>query len=572
MPARVVLAALLALFLVPAAHTTLGQQADLPRTAKSVYGNVESQLSDLVQQAVRGGIAASVALATQAPVSDGDRVAVTIYLSGDPGTVVRALERRDAVVANVDTGLIEAYVDLLDVPDLSDLPGVMRVALIRPPVPLGRRRDILSAVGTGSVVSEAVTVHNAARHHNAGIIGRGVKVGVIDGGFIDLRQIQDDGELPSKIRARCYSRIGRFNSRLANCELDTDHGTAVAEALLDVAPGVALYISNPQSFTDLRRTMRWMANQGVKIINHSVGWIWNGPGDGTTDIANSPLRTVAEAAERGVLWVNAAGNGARDGWSGPFRDRDSDGRHEFTTGRLERNRVRLSDGGAILLQLRWQDGWGGAETDLDLYLRDASGTTVARAVDQQSGFASHIPLELLFFSSFGAGRAVRDYFIEIEHFAGPAPAWVQVEDFFGQHDLRFFQPGRSTGNPAESAAPGVLAVGAANWRNTTAIERFRQARPGRRRSGQLGGVRPLARHQSSLAARRRTGRAPAAARARAHTRAAGRPTEAVRPTPRREAEQHLGLRFRLVGDPLTPSPPRLAPDRRFVAVSFEPGR
>ncbi len=478
-PARVVLAALLALFLVPAAHTTLGQQSDLPRTTKPAYGNVESQLSDLVQQAVRGGIAASGALAALAPVSDDDRVAVTIYLSGDPGAVVRALELRGAVVANVDTGLIEAYVDLLDVPDVSDLPGVTRVALIRPPKPLGRPRDALSTVGTGSVVSEAVTVHNAARHHKAGITGRGVKVGVIDGGFIDLRQIQTDGELPPNIRARCYWRVGRFNSRLANCELDTEHGTAVAEALLDVAPGVTLYISNPQSFTDLRRTMRWMANQGVKIINHSVGWVWNGPGDGTTVIPNSPLRTVAEATERGVLWVNAAGNGARDGWSGPFRDRDSDGWHEFTASRLERNRVRLRADGAILLQLRWQSTWGGAETDMDLYLRDASGTTVARAIDQQSGFASHIPLELLFFSPSGAGSAVRNYFIEIEHFAGPAPAWVQVEDFFGPHDLRLYQPGRSIGNPAESAAPGVLAVGAANWRNKTAIEGFSSRGPTR---------------------------------------------------------------------------------------------
>ena len=69
-----------------------------------------------------------------------------------------------------------------------------------------------SAVGRGSVVSEAVTVHNAARQHLAGITGRGVKVGVIDLGFIDLRKIRNDGELPPTIRARCYWRVGRFNN------------------------------------------------------------------------------------------------------------------------------------------------------------------------------------------------------------------------------------------------------------------------------------------------------------------------------------------------------------------------
>lgn len=209
-----------------------------------------------------------------------------------------------------------------------------------------------------------------------------------------------------------------------------------------------------------------------------MGWVWNRPGDGTTVIANSPLRTVAEAAARGVLWVNAAGNEARAGWSGPFFDRDSDGRLEFTAGRLERNAVRVRDASLIILQLRWQDRWGGARTDLDLYLSDTSGTTVARAVDQQSGSASDIPLELLLFSPVGGGEATRTYFIRVEHFAGPAPAWVQVEAFTG-HDLRLSQPGQSIGNPAESASPGVLAVGAANWRNTTALEPFSSRGPTR---------------------------------------------------------------------------------------------
>lgn len=261
-PIRVVLPALLTLLLAPLAHTTSGQRASVPSTTKPAYANVESQLSDLVQEAVRGGTGATARLAVRAPISDGARVAVTVYVSGDPAATAGALERRGAVIANVDTGLVEAYIDLQDIPDASELPGVTRVALIRSPLALGGPALPRSAVGRGSVVSEAVTVHNAARQHLAGITGRGVKVGVIDTGFDNLRTIRNDGELPPTIRGRCYWRVGRFNSRLDNCELGTEHGTAVAEALLDVAPGVTLYISNPQSFTDLRRTMRWMANQG----------------------------------------------------------------------------------------------------------------------------------------------------------------------------------------------------------------------------------------------------------------------------------------------------------------------
>ena len=38
-----------------------------------------------------------------------------------------------------------------------------------------------------------------------------------------------------------------------------------------------------------------MTDHDLDIINHSVGWIWSGPGDGTSPYSNSPLRTVDAA-------------------------------------------------------------------------------------------------------------------------------------------------------------------------------------------------------------------------------------------------------------------------------------
>ena len=270
---RAILASLFALLLVAAADTAVQQVPDRPSGSKPWYDNVESQLSDLVEQAVRGGVAASAVLAARAPLSADNRVAVTIYVSGDIDPIARFLTARGGGIANLGTDLVEAYVDLLDIPELTEQPGVLRVEFIRPPTPLGWAQPVARAVGLGDVVSEGVRVHHAARYHNANITGRNVKVGVIDGGFEELRRIRNRGELPKGIRARCYTAVGRFNGRLASCERGSAHGTAVAEALLDVAPGARLYVANPISPTDLQRTMRWMANQGVKIINHSVGWV-----------------------------------------------------------------------------------------------------------------------------------------------------------------------------------------------------------------------------------------------------------------------------------------------------------
>ena len=475
---RAILASLFALLLVAAADTAVQQVPDRPSGSKPWYDNVESQLSDLIEQAVRGGVAASAVLAARAPLSADNRVAVTIYVSGDIDPIARFLTARGGGIANLGTDLVEAYVDLLDIPELTEQPGVLRVEFIKPPTPLGWAQPVAREVGLGDVVSEGVRVHNAARYHNANITGRNVKVGVIDVGFGELRRIRNRGELPKGIRARCYTAVGRFNRRLASCERGSAHGTAVAEALLDVAPGARLYVANPLSRTDLQRTMRWMANQGVKIINHSVGWVWSGAGDGTPVYSDSPLLTVAEAARRGVLWVNAAGNEGRSTWSGRYRDRDSDGWLEFTANRQEQNRVRLHAGKSrhLWVQLRWQDTWFRAETDLDLFLMDASGNTVARSLDLQQGSAYQDPFEIMRYTAPGNGT--RNYFIRVEHYAGPSPRWFQVQAFLGQ-TLQRRQAGRSIGEPADSADPGVLAVGASHWRRTGAIENFSSRGPTR---------------------------------------------------------------------------------------------
>ena len=85
------------------------------------------------------------------------------------------------------------------------------------------------------------------------------------------------------------------------------HGTAVAESLIDIAPDATLYIANPGSWGDLQETAAWMAEQGVTVINYSVGWVFHGPGDGTSPFSSSPFNTVDQAVAQGITWVNSAG-------------------------------------------------------------------------------------------------------------------------------------------------------------------------------------------------------------------------------------------------------------------------
>ena len=94
-------------------------------------------------------------------------------------------------------------------------------------------------------------VHGSSAWNQAGLRGQGIKVGVIDlpFGFNGFSHLMGT-ELPSTVQARCYTSLGKFSRFLASCGnsiLGSDHGTLVAEAVIDIAPEVSLYIATPQS-------------------------------------------------------------------------------------------------------------------------------------------------------------------------------------------------------------------------------------------------------------------------------------------------------------------------------------
>jgi hypothetical protein len=282
-------------------------------------------------------------------------------------------------------------------------------------------------------------------------------------------------ELPSTINGRCYEGLASFSSALSACETESPHGTAVAEAIIDVAPGVELYIANPRSPLDLRDSVEWMIAQGVRVINHSVGWTWSGPGDGTSEYPSSPVHSVAAAVEGGALWVNAAGNDALSTWSGPFRDVNSDNWMEFSASSWTAwtNAVTLKAGQLFVAQARWDDKWGSAIKGLELHLLNGAGVPVAYSDNSQSGYGDD-PYESLSYLSDDDGT----YYLALSRVHGPVPSWVQVQAFTGE-TLALANPQYSICSPAESSSQGALAVGASYWNDTQTLEIFSSRGPTR---------------------------------------------------------------------------------------------
>jgi hypothetical protein len=439
----------------------------------------DTRLDDqLVQLVERAETMPAAQAARSMPTAVRDAVPVSIRFDAGGASIESSLSQLGIATANKADGVIEAYVPIDLLTHVAALTPVKKVnAIVRP---------------VAKVTSQGVVSHLANTWQAGGQTGAGVKVGIIDIGFQGLLSLLGT-ELPASVTARCYNGIGSFTSSLSVCEnppavdtLTAVHGTAVAETITDVAPGVQLYIANPMSPLDLRNTVEWMTSQGVQIINHSVAWTWDGPGDGTSPFSDAPLLSVDLAVSGGAMWVNAAGNEAEATWTGAFTDSNGDDLLEFdsspqcaTVASCEINRVALQIGEEFVAQLRWEDSWTAAKRDLNLYLLQSTASpnvfnVVAASLSVQSGSDGDVPFERLNYtpSSF----CTCNYYLAVRHLSGPLPGWVQLQTFTSE-TLQFHTAGRSIANPAESANPGLLAAGAAPWFNPNTIEWFSSLGP-----------------------------------------------------------------------------------------------
>ena len=457
------------------------QAPPIPEKAELSYPNLGSHLDQLVAS-VEVGQATAQDAASDTPVHSGESVAVTIYLSGNVDEVVSFLEENGGDPRNVGEDYIEAYVPVTLLGHVSEQPGVTRVREIVPPQ---------AAQTFQSIIGHGPAVHGSPAWNQAGYSGQGAKVGVIDVGFRGLTSLMGT-ELPATVHARCYTDIGEFTQNLADCEApdpvpdDTipecrdavqpeasDHGTIVAESVLDIAPEVELYVSQPGSRADLQDAAEWMASQGVSVINYSVGWFFDGPGDGTSPSSVSPLNTVDQSVASGVIWINSAGNSGQAAWFGDYSNPDGDRAVSFGGQNDEVINMPLRECRKYWVQLRWEDTWEGASADLNLYLLNQyTGEVVSFSEDEQSGGSGQVPFEAF---SYQSPINSNDYGLVVSHNSGDAPDWIQVS-VWGTYIEHFTRNG-SIGNPAESDNPGMLAVGAAPWNNVHTIEPFSSRGP-----------------------------------------------------------------------------------------------
>lgn len=381
-------------------------------------------------------------------------VAVAVELTAEPGAAIRGrLHAAGLELRGSWRRTIEGYVRPRDLEGLAAVSGVATVRAIRAPI-------LDAFIGPGP------SLHGATPWQQSGFTGKGVKVGILDGGF-DGFAARQGSELPAAVQALCFPDLGVSSPNLADCAGST-HGTAVAESIVDMAPSAQLFISNALSPADLAAAIAWMTGNGVRVINYSKisSFLMDGMGDGTSAYSDSDYALLDAAVAGGALFVASAGNSGQTTWSGPPTDTDADGRIEFV-GLDETNEVTMGAGETIAVAIRWPN----ASTDYDLLLYNGD-TLVDSSEDDQADTGD--PFEILEYQSPSGGT----YDLSVRHDAGPAALTIKLLMWApGRATLAHYRTAGSLPTPADSRNPGMVTVGAVNYRTPTVIEPYSSQGP-----------------------------------------------------------------------------------------------
>ena len=125
------------------------------------------------------------------------------------------------------------------------------------------------------VVSQGVQTSGATTWLNASpaTTGAGVTVAVVDVGFGNLSAEVAAGALPAG------TTVTSLNNSCPNVN-STEHGTAVAEIVHQMAPGAKLQLYCIADTTGFRQAEQDIVSRGIPIVNSSLSFPGDSRGDG----------------------------------------------------------------------------------------------------------------------------------------------------------------------------------------------------------------------------------------------------------------------------------------------------
>jgi Subtilase family/PEP-CTERM motif len=332
-------------------------------------------------------------------------------------------------------------------------------------LPAPRRIAKLNSLGLpffiGALTSQGDISHttNLVRS-KLGKNGTGVKVGVLSDSVDDLAALIASGDLPAGFTV-VPGQSGNPG---------TSEGTAMAEIIYDLAPGVQLFFAtagpNVASFANNIQTLRNV--YGCDIIVDDVTYFNEGV------FQDGPIAQAVNAVvASGALYFSAAANsgnltsGTSGTWEGDFNAGPASAAplplgytlHNFGGGQA----YDVLTATTTFISTKWSDPLGGSTNDYDMFVLNAAGTSVTcAATTVQSG--TQDPYE---FCSSNAGFAAGSRIV-IAQKAGAAQRALHVDTERGQ--LSINTSGATFGH---NAGLNTVSVAATYWNSAkTGVKAF----------------------------------------------------------------------------------------------------
>ncbi|MFN2570001.1 MAG: S8 family serine peptidase, partial [Gemmatimonadales bacterium] len=318
-----------------------------------------------------------------------------------------------------------------------------------------------ATASTGARQSEGDVTHRAniarARY---GVDGRGIKIGVLSDGVVNMSAAVNTGDLPPDVTV-LPGQVGTG-----------DEGTAMLEIVHDLAPGAKLYFATAlSSITSFADNIRKLRAAGCDIIVDDIFYYSEAvfqDGQAASIVSNTNGGVVTQAVNdvtaAGALYFSSAGNegNKNDGTAGVFEGDFTNGGtlaviggagagpvHDFDTSAAVSQFNRITFGSGNPITCEWSDPLGGSNNDYDLYILNSAGTAlVAASTGTQDG--TQDPLETV-----GGGANVTNNRIVVAKFSG-ADRYLHVNSFRGT--LQFSTPGQTHGHASAAAAYAVAAT------------------------------------------------------------------------------------------------------------------
>jgi hypothetical protein len=325
----------------------------------------------------------------------------------------------------------------------------------------------------GAASAEAVITHGVySARGTFNTDGTGIRIGVLSNGVNSMASSQASNDLPPTCSSLAPPATEHCVNVVPGQAGTGDEGTAMLEIVHDVAPGAQLVyataLSTVAQFAANITTLRNTFN--CDIIVDDVGYFvessfQDGQGPLVISTTNGGLITQAvnDVVASGALYFSSAANsgnltdGTAGTWEGDFVPggtialvSGTDQVHDFDpTAAVAQSNLLIVGTGTAPMSLSWSDPLGGSANDYDLYVLNATLTTIiTSSTNVQSG--TQDPYEQTTVTVAANRRAV------ILQKAGAANRFMHLDTNRGV--LTIATNGNTHGHNAASGAYGVAAT------------------------------------------------------------------------------------------------------------------